>query len=352
MRDTVCRISFVAISMAAALPILSFAQGHENGDKKPDLISCEKSKDENIAWYVGPYKGEDNVLTGEDLARDAYCADRFKRENYPNGFVTIFGSSRIGEEFNFPNPPGSTFSLTFGAVGQDQREYNQTYAGIRTFAYEWTRDYGSNFPILTGAGPGLMEAGSRGAMEARKEYRNGRESVGYTTYYDRVDDWKSCSSRCYKGFPQFSRYPFNPSCSTCGDAITSDGLIFSSVSIREAAMIMHSAAIVIAPGGAGTEWEIYQTLEMLKSRQLSKVPVYFVGQRIHWNSFVNRVRDLEDRGTISAGELVIEFAQCPADLVNRLAHRLGLTQVSAPEPDIACAKPSKYETRSLRELGI
>ena len=46
-----------------------------------------------------------------------------------------------------------------------------------------------------------------------------------------------------------------------GQPIVSDGLIFSSVAMRESMMVLHSAAVVIAPGGTGTEWETYQIIE-------------------------------------------------------------------------------------------
>ncbi|MDQ7049129.1 MAG: hypothetical protein Q9M92_06125 [Enterobacterales bacterium] len=42
---------------------------------------------------------------------------------------------------------------------------------------KWTKNHAESYPILTGAGPGIMEAGSRGATKA------GGQSIGYTTYY-------------------------------------------------------------------------------------------------------------------------------------------------------------------------
>jgi predicted Rossmann-fold nucleotide-binding protein len=40
----------------------------------------------------------------------------------------------------------------------------------------------------------------------------------------------------------------------------------------------------VAPGGTGTEWELFQLVEMVKSRQLAPVPVYLLGDRRHWAS--------------------------------------------------------------------
>ncbi len=138
------------------------------------------------ASYVGPYVGYENNLTVRQLQSDLRAAYRFKAVKYPGGFVTIFGGSRI---------PEST----------------ALYQQVREFARSWTTQYGTKLPILTGAGPGIMEAGSRGAMEA------GGPSIGYTTYYGPATD---------HGDPKlaFRRYVSIETKQT-NDIIT-DGLIF------------------------------------------------------------------------------------------------------------------------------
>ncbi|WP_165493221.1 LOG family protein [Hylemonella gracilis] len=244
------------------------------------------------ASYTGPYKGVDNKLSVADLGRDLQCAQNFKTSKYPGGFVAIYGSSRIGEASRLPDPALA-------------RQSEALYADVMAFAEAWTRRHGKQYPVMTGAGPGLMEAGNRGALLA------GGPSIGYTTYYDpapRGDAnkvfWK------YKG----------------QDLIT-DGLIFSSVGIREYAMFLHSAAIVIGPGGTGTEWELFQILEMTKSDQLQPVPIYLVGNKeVHWKSFYDRLDDMVRRGTVRQGEVTkhLEHVERAVDLVPLLEKRLGL----------------------------
>lgn len=244
------------------------------------------------ASYTGPYKGVDNKLSVDELSRDLRCAQAFKAAKYPNGFVSIYGSSRIAESNKLADP----------ALAQQN---DALYADVMAFAEAWTRKHGSRYPIMTGAGPGLMEAGSRGALKA------GGPSIGYTTYYDpppRGDAnkvfWK------YKG----------------SDLIT-DGLIFSSVGIREYAMFLHSAAVIIGPGGTGTEWEIFQILEMTKSDQLQSVPIYLIGNKdVHWKSFYERLDDMVRRGTVRTGEVTKHFVHIEraVDLVPLLEKRLTL----------------------------
>lgn len=254
------------------------------------------------ASYVGPYSGVENKIPFKYVVRDIYCSDLFKTNKYPRGFITIYGSSRIKED----NPICDEKNRNCDKVVK--AENDKIYKQIWSFAYQWTQRYGSRYPIMTGAGPGLMEAGSKGAKEA------GGSSIGYTTYYDRNSS--NDSENFYGGdaTKAFNKY-------------ITDGLIFSSVTVRESEMIKHSSAIVIAPGGTGTEWEIFQILETIKSNQLDEVPIFIFGNRkMHWKSFDNRLKDMVKRRTIKGDEVahLVEYASNVDDLINRLSEKLAL----------------------------
>lgn len=330
----VCLICFLNYEIAIAGEVVQGSAPVSSTTASVEL-TCTTDSREPRAWYVGPYKGFDNNLSGIDLARDLFCADRYKKNFYPNGFVTIYGSSRISEYFE--DPKRQKFLSTSSSLA---REFNKTYAEVKTFANIWTSRFASSYPIMTGAGPGLMEAGSIGAMEAGK-------SIGYTTYYGPPNPG---DPHGYSDDPRFWRYN-NPDTKTAME-ITSEGLVFSSISTRETAMILHSAAVVIAPGGSGTEWETFQILEMVKSKQLRPVPIYFIGEKYHWESLIARVQDMVDRGTVKKGALSLEFAGCPADLVNKLAFKLGLSPTQPIDEVAACATRSDYEIRSLKQFGL
>jgi len=318
----------------------------------------------NGVSYVGRYCGPDNELTGYELARDAYCADQFKRTKFPAGFVTVFGSSRLPElgggiwgnfSLRTSQRPSRTTPADFVSVRQPDEA--MLYAFVRVFAYEWTTRYGTQHPIMAGGAIGLMGAAARGATDA------GGPSVTYTTHYSANPSrsaWVCDAGKmppngqfCYLQSTELDGYmdPRKPAAPSI--PVATDGLIFSSVSMRETAMIMHSAAMVFAPGGSGTEWEIWQVLEMLKSRQLSKVPVYFVGEQHHWQSFMERMLSMEMRGTIKRGEIPVVFSRCPADLVNRLSYDLKLSTTPAPDAQVACAPQletiTSYESQAVRE---
>lgn len=272
--------------------------GSDHGSKTLTL-DCPIDDSVPIARYVGTYLGIENEVTPKDYAQDLYCADQFKGSRYPNGFVTVYGSSRIREHNTGPDP-------VLNAAN------DKVYAQLKQFAHSWTARYGRAYPIMTGAGPGLMEAASRGAIEVGP-------SVGYTTYYDPAQ--MPTPSRPYGGNPAVAFWKYQ------GRDLLTDGLIFSSIAMRETSMILHSAAIIIAPGGTGTEWETFEILETIKSKQLANVPIYVVGARdVHWKSLDARLADMVDRGTIRSGEATagVEFVNDPMEVVERLRVRLGL----------------------------
>ncbi|MGX5202799.1 LOG family protein [Aliikangiella sp. IMCC44632] len=263
-----------------------------------DSIQCESSI--KNASYTGAYKGVENKLTVAQFHQDLFCAEAFKANKYPQGFVTIFGSSRISEKNNLDDPEVNL---------ANDRLYKQIY----NLAYNWTKKYAKDYPVLTGAGPGIMEAGARGATDA------GGPSIGYTTYY-------GPSRNAKDGDASKAFWQYRPS-SKKSKTIISDGVIFTSVAIRESLMINHSAAMVFAPGGTGTEWEIFQTIEQMKSGQLDWVPMYIVGDKaMHWNSLYARLDDMVKRGTIKRHEVEALFVHVdnPEDVLKLLARDLKL----------------------------
>ena len=276
------------IALLTLLPNTAFAKGEK----------CLTTA--NNASYTGVYKGEENNLSTDDFTRDLSCAESFKSSKYPNGFVTLFGSSRIGEM----NQSGDK-------TVDDAN--NKLYRQIYNLSYQWSKKYAASFPIMTGAGPGIMEAGARGAKDA------GGPSIGYTTYYGPSRDVEGGNAS--KAFWQY-----RPAKGKAQKIIT-DGLIFTSVAIRESVMIMHSAAMVFAPGGTGTEWELFQTIEQIKSGQLKPLPLYIVGEKaIHWQSFYNRLEDMIKRGTIKRHEVeaIMVHVDNPEDVLRLLAKQLKL----------------------------
>lgn len=176
------------------------------------------------------------------IAKDAFCAKQLMDRHAPQGAVSIFGSARTPE---------------------DQPAYQVT----RDFAFKWTQKHGAQYPVLTGGGRGIMEAGNRGAFEAKGK------SLSIGTWFT-------------GGLERPNTF-------------TTHGYMAASFSQRETDLIDYAAAVVIAPGGFGTEWEIFESLSKIQTKKKKAVPVVFLGGKKTWSTFLRRVEDMKAIGTIS-----------------------------------------------------
>ena len=179
-----------------------------------------------------------------DLALDAYCAELIVSRAAPNGMITIFGSARL----NAGTPE---------------------YENARRFARLWTEKH-PELPIVTGGGPGIMEAGNRGAKEA------GGVSIGFSTYFGA------------QGVERPNEY-------------TTDGYMFADFGVRERALVKYSPGTVVYPGGFGTAWELFQVLSEMRTGKIQPGPIVLVG-RTFWEPTVAAVKGMLARGTISADD--------------------------------------------------
>ncbi|MFZ1747268.1 MAG: LOG family protein [Nitrospirales bacterium] len=124
--------------------------------------------------------------------------------------------------------------------------------------------------VMTGGGPGIMEAANRGAFDC------GAKNIGLNIT-----------------LPQ-EQYP-NP-------YLTPDLCFrFHYFAIRKMHFLLRACALVAFPGGFGTFDELFETLTLIQTRTIAPLPVILVGQR-YWQEAVNfdflieeGVIDLEDR---------------------------------------------------------
>jgi uncharacterized protein (TIGR00730 family) len=146
--------------------------------------------------------------------------------------------------------------------------------------YEMAREFGrlvgssgnnagsrSKLVIVTGGGPGIMEATNRGAFEA------GAESVGLNI-----------------NLPH-EQYP-NP-------YITPELCFrFHYFALRKMHFLLRAKALVAFPGGFGTMDELFEVLTLVQTRKIKPVPVVLVGEE-YWRRVVD-IEFLADEGVIDA----------------------------------------------------
>ncbi len=149
----------------------------------------------------------------------------------PQPCVTVFGSARIRPE-------------------------DPAYANARALGGALAR---AGYAVMTGGGPGLMEAANRGAREA------GGSSLG-------------CNIR----LPQ-EQVP-NPYLDSYVE--------FEHFFVRKLMLIKYSCAYVILPGGFGTLDEVFEIATLIQTGKLTAFPVVVMGTEF-WDPF----------GTLLSGEL-------------------------------------------------
>ncbi len=192
----------------------------------------------------------------EHFARDGFCARLLLDRNAPDGAVTIFGSARL-------------------------KEGHPSYDVIREFARKWTQKHG-NIPILTGGGPGLMEAGDRGAKEG------GGKSYGFTVGFGKNGIEKP-------------------------NSFTTEAYQFRDFALRESFMVNAARAVVVGSGGVGTVWEIFETITKKQTKKIPDLPIVFLGSEDEWTSLKKALKIMAEAGTIHEDDLGIIHRVTSAD---------------------------------------
>ena len=177
--------------------------------------------------------------------------------------VVFFGGARI------PDPEERD-----GARTETLKKLSHFYDEARRFAATVSRASlergGRELVVVTGGGPGVMEAGNRGAADV------GARSIGLNIVLPH--------EQAPNGYvtPDFS---FN----------------FHYFGIRKMHFLMRAAAVVVFPGGYGTLDELFETLTLIQTERMRRIPVLLFGKWF-WDSIVD-FEALADAGTIGPDDL-------------------------------------------------
>ena len=160
-------------------------------------------------------------------------------------------------------------------------------------AYDVARKVGralgeNHFTIMTGGGPGLMEAASRGAREA---------------------GGKCVACRIRLSFEQN------------GNNYIDRSVAFRYFFVRKVMLIRHSCALVVLPGGLGTMDELFEVMTLIQTEKIPPMPIVFVG-REYWQALLEVIQWMVSAGTISADEMnrVTSLMLVTDDIGEMIAH--------------------------------
>ena len=190
--------------------------------------------------------------------------------------VVLFGGARI------PRPEEKESAKTPGLA-----ELSHYYEEARRFARlvsVQSRDNGHRCKVIvSGGGPGVMEAASRGAADV------GGKCVGLNIvlpHEQAPNPWVT---------PELS---FN----------------FHYFAIRKMHFLMRAEAIVVFPGGFGTLDETFESLTLIQTKRMRPIPVILFG-RAFWQKIINW-EALAEAGTISPEDLeLFEFVETAEEAV-------------------------------------
>jgi len=142
----------------------------------------------------------------------------------------------------------------------------------------------AGFAVITGGGPGIMEAANRGAYEA------GGASVG-----------------CNIELPHEQK---------SNDYLTLS-LKFKYFFVRKMMFVKYSNAFIIFPGGFGTLDELFESLTLIQTRKISNFPVVLYGTN-YWGGMVDWIRStLLSAGNIAEEDLkLLHLTDSPAEIVD------------------------------------
>jgi uncharacterized protein (TIGR00730 family) len=141
----------------------------------------------------------------------------------------------------------------------------------------------AGYAVITGGGPGIMEAANRGAFEA------GGLSIG-----------------CNIELP-FEQKP-NP--------YLTRSLTFKYFFVRKTMFVKYSTAFIIFPGGFGTLDELFEALTLIQTRKIKNFPVVLFGSA-YWKGMVEWIRELMlSEGKIREADLhMLNLTDSPEEVV-------------------------------------
>lgn len=199
--------------------------------------------------------------------------------------IIMFGGARVPA-------PGQDAEAKTEVGRKTLKGLTKYYDEARKFAQlasqESLKHYGQEFVVVTGGGPGIMEAGNRGAHEV------GAHSIGLNIMlpHEQAPNEFVTPDLCFN---------------------------FHYFAIRKMHFLMRAKAIAIFPGGYGTLDELFETLTLIQTGRMAKMPILLFAPEF-WKKLID-FEALRDAGTISPEDLdlfsFVETADEAWDLVRK-----------------------------------
>lgn len=221
---------------------------------------------------------EDIELLNEDDLRavrlhlELLKPEKAMREQKVGSTVVVFGSARVCDAPTARAGLDATRQAGEPGLAMAQRRVEQAryYEEARRFAKQVSQRFQNHkrhdFVVVTGGGPGIMEAANRGAFEA------GARSIGLniTLPHEQAPNTYITPELAFR---------------------------FHYFAIRKMHFLMLARGLVVFPGGYGTLDELFEVLTLIQTEKMQRIPIVLVG-RSFWQRLVD-FQYLVEEGYIS-----------------------------------------------------
>jgi uncharacterized protein (TIGR00730 family) len=169
----------------------------------------------------------------------------------------------------------------------------------------------AGYAVITGGGPGAMEAANKGACDA------GGISVGLgieLPFEQQLNEWVDI------------------------------GVLFRYFFVRKTMFVKYAQAFVILPGGFGTLDELFEALTLVQTRKVTRFPVILFGSS-YWVGLIDWIRStMVENGTIAPTDLdLLHVTDDVAEVIAVIQAADAAREQSTELPDVAVPPPAPVD---------
>ncbi len=234
---------------------------------------------------------EDIDLLGQDdlrplrLQLELLKPERILREQGVHSTVVVFGSARVSDAVTARDRLAALEQRAGTMLGnptlrrelalarrrvEQARHYEEAQRFAQRISARFQQEGRCDFVVITGGGPGIMEAANRGAFDA------GARSIGLniTLPHEQAPNPYMCPELAFR---------------------------FHYFALRKMHFLLHAKGLVAFPGGYGTLDELFEVLTLIQTGKMQRIPVVLVGR-----DFWSRAVDFDlllDEGYVSPSDL-------------------------------------------------
>ena len=223
--------------------------------------------------------------------------EMIQQEQRIESTIVLFGSARIVPpdvaqlQMQAADASGDEAAVRRATVALEMSQYYDEARRFSQIVTQRSRTLDTPIYVVTGGGPGIMEAGNRGAHDV------GGKSIGLNIVlpHEQAPNPYITPELCFQ---------------------------FHYFALRKMHFVMRSIALVCFPGGFGTLDELFETMTLVQTGKSRARPILLFG-RAFWEKAIN-FQHLVDSGMISPGDLgLFHYVETAEEAWARLAEHYG-----------------------------